>query len=172
MQMSEINQSLTQLNAEAQDLMAQELDNAPGQADRAVQANRLTAQLQSLRMLVDSAPQADRSILDDLWRAAQRALIFVVASAAPVVVTQSEAERLNAEAFSLGQKVVEPNSDKAALKSQAQALREQIIKALAQPSGKESEANRLLSDAMLDAMFVLQGGVGPSSIRLGHHLHN
>ena len=100
----------------------------------------------------------------------QRALIFVTAVAAPAPAYASEAERLNSEALNLGKQAAAPHSDKAAIAKQARLLLEEIHRALAQPSGQEPEANRLLSDAMLDTMFALQGGVGPSSIRLAHQL--
>ena len=67
----------------------------------------------------------------------------------------------------------EPVIDKKLLEEAKRAIvLDQIKRALAQPSGKEAEANRLLTDALLDAMFALQGGVGPSSIRLGLQLYD
>lgn len=173
MQTPEIVQALTQLNKQAQQLMADELSNAPGQAARGQSATGLMTQLQTLRSSVDQAPSADQARLDDLWREVQRALIFVTAvagNAGGAGTSQSEAERLNAEAFTLGQQAAVPNSDKAAIRSSALALRERIIAALANPAGQETQANRLLSDAMLDALFAMQGGAGPSSLRLGQHL--
>ena len=175
MKPTELVQALTQLNTEAQQLMAQQLDNAPDPTGRGKQAADLMLQLQNLRPAVDGAPAADQSRLDDLWREVQRPLIFVTAITGTASVApshQSEAERLNGEAFALGKQAAAADGDNAAIEKQAKALLDQIKKALALPSGKEAEANRLLSDALLDTMFALQGGVGPSSIRLGHQLYD
>ncbi len=175
MKPTELVKALTQLNTEAQQLMAQQLDNAPDPTGRGKQAAHLLLQLQNLRPAVDGAPAAEQSRLDDLWREVQRPLVFVTAITGTANIAQShqsEAERLNAEAFALGKQAAAPGGDKTALEKQAQVLLDQIKQALAQPTGKEAEANRLLSDALLDAMFALQGGVGPSSIRLGLQLYD
>lgn len=172
MNSQELEQELTQLENKAHRLAEEELDEIGDRTERYEAARSLNDRLMSLRGQVDSAPAAERAELDDIWRAAERDLIFLLfaagqaeTAAAPQDVS-SLARQLSAEAFELARTMVSGQVDPSKLQEKVLEL-DKRLKELAHLPGHEApDVQRALSEADLDLTFVYAGGKGAMSLRM------
>ena len=172
MKPKELGEELTQLKSEAHRLAEEELDETGNRTERYEAARSLNDRLISLRGQVDAAPAAERAELDDVWRAAERDLTFLLfaadqaeTAAAPQDLT-SLARQLSAEAFELGLTMVTSQVDPSKLQEKVLELDKRLKELAHRPGHDAPEVQKALSDADLDLTFVYAGGKGAMSIRM------
>ena len=167
----ELEQELTQLKSEADRLAEEELDETGNRTERYEAARALNDRLMSLRGQVDAAPAVERAELDELWRAAERNLIFLLfaagqAEAAAPQDLGSLARQLSTEAFELAQTMVSGQVDPSKLQEKVLEL-DKRLKELAHLPGHEApDVQKALGEADLDLTFVYAGGKGAMSLRM------
>ena len=83
---------------------------------------------------------------------------------------RTAATRLRAEALALGKVAHAHAKDQAKLDDQARAMIARLDAIIAEGGREDAEVPSILGDAMLDLMFVLEGGTGPASLQLGSQI--
>jgi hypothetical protein len=163
---------LAELQREIHRLAEAELDQAGDPAARYQSARALNQQLAALHGQVETAGLAE---LADMWRAAEREMIFLLAMAdaagpPPAQDALAQARQLSAESFELAKSAAGGRMSRLELQQRAAAL-DSRLKSLAQsPGGNSPEVQQALGETGLDVRYALAGGKGPTSVRLHHHL--
>jgi hypothetical protein len=163
---------LERLQQETHRLAEEELDQAGDPTDRYRAARALNEQLTALQGQIEAAGAA---ALTDLWRAAQRDLIFLLAmadaaAAPPAQDALSLARQLSAEAFELAKAMAAGQPNRTDLQQRAAVLDRQLKELAQTPGGRTLDVQQALGETGLDIRFVLAGGKGPTSLRLHGHL--
>lgn len=83
---------------------------------------------------------------------------------------RAAAHALRDEALALGKAAHALRGDQASLENRARQLVETLDQIIAEGGREDAEVPSILGDAMLDLMFVLQGGEGPTSLQLGSQI--
>jgi len=83
---------------------------------------------------------------------------------------RAAATALRAEALALGKAAHEHAKDSAKLEADARKMIARLDEIIADGGREDAEVPSILGDAMLDLMFVLEGGEGPTSLQLGSQI--
>lgn len=83
---------------------------------------------------------------------------------------RSAAKSLREQALALGKEAHGHGQAGTKLEADARKMVEKLDAILADGGREDAEVPGILGDAMLDLMFVLQGGEGPTSLQLGSEI--
>lgn len=166
-----LRQAIDRIRDEALHLTDEELAGSGDRAARRTQAQALNTRLDELWRQVERIPPDDRATLEDAWHAAQRYLIFLLATNDVATDDPHQlARQVSGEALDLAKAAVLGRGDQAARERQARALLARLDELLPRVDKSQPDIQRALTDATLDIYYILQGGAGAVSLRLAHFI--
>jgi len=170
-------QSLLKIKDEVHNLVREELEEIGDQSARSLIARKYSEEVPSLRTQVASTSEEQRPRLENMLRAIDNDLIFLLYSANQTASREAKAQdpiniirQFSEDVFTLAKAFV---NKEVSLTDTQQRVKEFDIrfKELAKLPGHETpECQRLLSEADLELTFIYNGGKGATSLRLDHYI--
>jgi hypothetical protein len=173
----ELQDTIIRLRDEVRQLRADALAKTGDKQTRWQRAQEINALTAALKERVAGLPSHRQPDLDKALRQIGSDLIFLLAASnrpddlpGAEESTEAAVRRINSQALKIAGDYALEREDRAALRLQADELRQELIALAKSGANQNPDWQRMLSDANLDLTYVTSGGLRPHSTRLASYV--